>query len=219
MSSLFGCCINPCSKDQDRLDFRKIEDNGEVIYCAALYDGHGVSATVADLAQDNMLAHIEAELQKIGFNDLSEKVKTQVAWAICNAMCSCVRVFTQSNTPGTAHTSVCAYVYLGDQRARGITFFGSNYTASHGTTTQIAGMMNIFERAESRTRVPISQADGIVSSVHNPLQQKQIRVVVRIFSNRAGSLTSYAELSTNLNNTSQDDGIFSSGHNHQQEIK
>ena len=123
------------------MDFRKIEDNGEVIYCAALYDGHGVSATVADLAQDSMLAHIEAELQKIGFNDLSEKVKTQVAWAICNAMCSCVRVFTQSNTPGTAHTSVCAYVYLGDQRARGITFFGSNYTASHG-----AASTSIFTR-------------------------------------------------------------------------
>ena len=79
----FGCCINPCSKDQDRLDFRKIQGNGEVIYCAALYDGHGVSATVADLAQDNMLAHIEAELQKISFNDLSEKVKTQVASALC----------------------------------------------------------------------------------------------------------------------------------------
>ena len=105
----FGCCINPCSKDQDRLDFRKIEGDGEVVYCAALFDGHGMSATVADLAQDNMLMHIEAELQQIGFNDLSEKVKTQVAWASGHAIqCVTACVFLPSQKP---HIRVCVRAY------------------------------------------------------------------------------------------------------------
>ena len=75
----FGCCVNPCGKDQDRLDFRKIKcKNAEAIYCAAVYDGHGVSASVVNLAEQTMLSLVETEFQQTGrsgLEDLDDKVK------------------------------------------------------------------------------------------------------------------------------------------------
>ena len=78
---LFGSAINPCTKDQDRLDYRRLVGlgqhnsnnsnssssssggggGGDATYCFALFDGHGTSSAVADLAEQHMLALFEEE--------------------------------------------------------------------------------------------------------------------------------------------------------------
>ena len=71
------------------MDFRKVSYGEEAIYCAALYDGHGLTATVADLAKDQMLALVEAELQQISSEKLTEKLKTDVRMCVCVCVCVC----------------------------------------------------------------------------------------------------------------------------------
>ena len=66
------------------MDFRKITYGEEAIYCAALYDGHGLTATVADLAKNQMLPIVEAEFHQSGSEKLDEQLKKNVC------MCRCV---------------------------------------------------------------------------------------------------------------------------------
>ena len=57
----FGTAMNPCTKDQDRIDYRKINVGQFTTYLFGLFDGHGLSSAASDSVELNLLNFLEEE--------------------------------------------------------------------------------------------------------------------------------------------------------------
>ena len=61
----FGTAMNPCTKDQDRIDYKKINIGQSTTYFFGIFDGHGLSSAASDSAESNLLNLLDINIQTI----------------------------------------------------------------------------------------------------------------------------------------------------------
>ena len=88
----FGTAMNSCTKDQDRIDYKKINIGQSTTYFFGIFDGHGLSSAASDSAESNLLNLLEEELTQLYIAKNSE-----AQWSDEQMKVACERAFMRTH--------------------------------------------------------------------------------------------------------------------------